>query len=356
MTRAERVAALKELETVCNSPVITYVTGDRHPAISFQISDDAIRVLHRHLEAFGHQNRINLFLYTRGGMLVAPPRIVHLFREYADTFYTLVPYRAHSAGTSICLGADGIVMGKMGELSPVDPSTANPFNPQAVQGDPRNPMTKVPISVEDVTAYLSLAEKAGLISEAQRIEVFRALTNKVEPIALGNVHRVYNIIRSLTPELLAFQLKGVEEKTKIPEITKALTETYTHDYLISRDIAKRIGLKVIIPEAQIESAMWKLYEIYEKDLHLREIFDPEELLGTQDSTRITCDVAFIESTHRGDVFPLEVSIRRRLPTPVQQMLPPGLPMPAPPRPPQEEVTVKLKAKGWQQIIEDQGAA
>jgi hypothetical protein len=356
MSRAERAATIKELETVCDSPVITYVTGDRHPVISAQISDDAIRVLYRHLEAIGHQNRINLFLYTRGGMLVAPPRIVHLFREYADTFYTLVPYRAHSAGTSICLGADGIVMGKMGELSPVDPSTANPFNPQAVQGDPRNLMTKIPISVEDVTAYLSLAaEKANLISEAQKIEVFRALTSKIDPIALGSVHRVYNIIRSLTPELLAFQLKGVEEKTKIPEITKALTEIYTHDYLISRDIAKRIGLKVIIPETQMESTIWKLYEIYEKDLHLREIFDPEELLGTQDSTRITCDVAFIESTHRGDVFPLEVSIRRRPPTPVPQM-PPGLPMPVAPRPPPEEVTVKLKAKGWQQIIEDRGAA
>jgi len=187
MPRKDRLEAIKNLEAICESPVITYVTGDRRPT-AYQISDDAVRVLYRHLQVIGSQNRINLFLYTRGGQLVAPPRIVHLFREYAKTFYALVPYRAHSAGTSICLGADNIIIGKMGELSPIDPTTANPFNPQAMPGDPRNMLTKIPISVEDVDAYLSLAtDRAKLVSEKEKIEVFRALTDKIQPIALGNV-------------------------------------------------------------------------------------------------------------------------------------------------------------------------
>jgi len=351
MTRKERLEAIKNLEAICKSPIITYITGDRHPAISYQIADDAIRILHAHLEIMGSQNRTNLFLYTRGGAVVAPPRIVRLIREYAKEFHVLVPYRAHSAGTSICLGADNIIMGKMGELSPIDPRTASPFNPQAAQGDPRDLATKIPIGVEDVTAYLSLAsERANLISEQQKIEVFRALTTQASPLALGNVQRVHNIIRLLTPELLAFQLKDPAERIKIPEITKALTETYTHDYLISRDVAEKLGLKVTKPDAKLETAIWQLYEIYEKDLRLREIFDPEDILGDQESTTITCDVAYIESIHKGHVNKLEVSITRQ--RPIVPQMPPMIPAPTAP-PTAEEFTVKLKPKGWKEIIEEQ---
>ena len=350
MSREERIAVIKKLQEVCESPVICYVTGDRHPAISAQIADDAMLVLYKHLEAIGAQDKINLFLYTRGGALVVPPRIVHLIREHAKILHVLVPYRAHSAGTAICLGADSIVMGKMSELSPVDPTTANPFNPQAIPGDPRNLATKIPISVEDITAYLALAsERARLVSEQEKIEVFRALAAKVDPIALGNVQRAHNIIRSLTPELLNFQLKEPQEKTRIPEITKALTETYTHDYLISRDIAEKIGLKVIRPDNKLEATMWNLYEIYEKDLQLREVFDPESILGNQDSTTITCDVAYIESVPRGDVFSFEVSVNRTRQW-VPQIFPAQVPRTPPivPTPP-EEITVKLKPNGWRQI-------
>jgi hypothetical protein len=68
----------------------------------------------------------------------------------------------------ICLGADQILIGKMGELNPVDPTTANAFNPL----DAVNPRNRVPISVEDVRAYLSLAkDKDGLASEDKILEV-----------------------------------------------------------------------------------------------------------------------------------------------------------------------------------------
>lgn len=381
MPRPDRLEIVGRLEKLLGSPVITYVTGDRHPAIRAQISYDAIRVLYRHLESLnpdeGKIPRINLFLYTRGGMLEAPPRIVHLIREYSETFYTLVPYRAHSAGTSLCLGSDEIIMGKMGELSPIDPSTSGPYNPQAIPGDPRNPLTKIPISVEDVGAYLSLAQDmAGLVSEQQKTEVFKALTEKYQPLALGNVQRVYNVIRSLTPEMLEFQLKTPEEKIKIPEITKALTETYTHSHLICRDVAEKIGLKINRPEREIEYEMWRLYEAYERDLQLQSIFDPEEVIGDQESETITCDVAFIESMSRGDMYSIEVKVIRPQRQPQQQLILRQLGTPPQVRPassaqlseaptqlppsqpaaqlPQESVefTVKIKILGWTEITEE----
>jgi ClpP class serine protease len=67
-----------------------------------------------------------------------------------------VPYKAHSAGTMIALGADEIVMSDLSEISPIDPSTANVFNPS----DPTNLQNKIPISVEDVIAYFDLAKNS----------------------------------------------------------------------------------------------------------------------------------------------------------------------------------------------------
>ena len=54
----------------------------------------------------------------------------------------------------IALGADEIVMSNLSELSPIDPSAANVFNPP----DPMNPQNRIPISVEDVMAYFDLAK------------------------------------------------------------------------------------------------------------------------------------------------------------------------------------------------------
>lgn len=355
MSREERLEAIRNLEAICESPIIAYVTGDRHPLVR-GIADDDIRVLYSHLRNIGSQKRINLFIYTRGGDVRVPPRVVHLLREHTEEVYTLVPYRAHSGGTSICLGSDYIMMGEMAELSPVDSSTTSPYNPQAIEGDPRDLTKKIPISVEDVNAYLNLAtERAGLINEQQKIETFRALTTRYQALALGNVHRVYNLVRTLTPQLLALQLKKPEEATRIPEITKALTETYTHNYLISRKMAKKLGLKVIEPDEKMESAMWHLYEVYEKDLHLRELFDAEEIVGDNQSVTVTYDVAYIESARRGDVYKMEVTVKRILGGSQSVAMPtqlrgtptsPRAPSAPPPIPLSEEFEVKLKPKGW----------
>jgi len=49
MSRAERLKIIKKLEGLLESPVLTYITGDRHPAIRAAIADDAVRILYRHL-------------------------------------------------------------------------------------------------------------------------------------------------------------------------------------------------------------------------------------------------------------------------------------------------------------------
>ena len=171
----DRVKVIKEIEKKRGSRVITYITSDRRN-LTTQLAQDSVRLIYRHLMKIDTVDKIDLFLYTTGGNLMTPIRIVHLIREHCKAFEVLIPHRAMSAGTLLCLGADNIVMGSLGEISPVDPSTANAFNPQ----DPLNPSSRIAISVEDVRAYLSLAkDQAGITSEDSTVEVFKALTDKI---------------------------------------------------------------------------------------------------------------------------------------------------------------------------------
>src|SRR5439155_7129055 len=137
-----RKGIIEKLEEARGAAIITYFLPDRGNLVPLFVGDDALMPFHSLLEGLKRNDAIDLFIYTRGGSMMTAPTIVRLFREYAKKFHVLVPFRSHSAGTLIALGADGIVMSKIGQLSPVDPSTANLFNPilnpQVNPADPRN--------------------------------------------------------------------------------------------------------------------------------------------------------------------------------------------------------------------------
>ena len=334
----KRRKLIKDLEADRKSRVICYFLGDRQgypqgavPDLATMIASDAIRPFYEHLEMIEHQDRIDLFLYSRGGDTNVPLRLVRLIREHCKYFSVLVPFRAYSAATMICLGADEIVMGTMGEISPVDPTTANVFNPI----DPLNPTGRWPISVEDVTAYFTLArEIAKLETEESAQRVFKALTDKINPIALGNVHRTYNLIRILVPKLLGLHMDSaqVKNKEKMEKIVETLTETlYTHSYPISRkEAGDIIGLKVLEPPQKMEDLMWSLYKQYELDLKLLQPFDPAQIVrqSGQQSASFSEETGVIESYGRTDSFMQEGEL---LPPPtlqqiqqILQILPPQL--------------------------------
>jgi ATP-dependent protease ClpP protease subunit len=281
-----RKKLIEELQRKRDSVIITYFAlTDRPNVPPLLIEDGAIMPLHTLLEQVGHKKAIDFFICTRGGSMMSAYSIVKMFREYSDKFSVLIPFRAHSAGTQIALGADEIVMSKIGQLSPVDPSTANFFNPLLVpQGNPADLRNRKSISVEDVQSYLNLAkDRVGLVSESDQLEVFKELTRCYEPLALGNVARVYTETRVIAKEMLSLHMDAEKDEEKIEWIVKALTEEYTHDFLITRDIAKKVGLKVVMPSPEEESLMMKIYESYESEMKTNTPLDVEYLLSGQQS-------------------------------------------------------------------------
>jgi len=295
--RDNRLEIINEISNRRNSNVICYFTGDRKN-ISTRIAPDAIKIIYQHLERLEPKEKVDLFIYTRGGDVLTPWRLVNLIREYCNFFSVLVPFRAYSAGTLICLGANEIVMGKMGELGPIDPTVANAFNPQ----DPNNPEAKIPISVEDVSSYFDLAQqKFNLKSEENLIKVFSYLVNKVHPLALGNVRRNYLLIRSTAKKLLSLHSLG-EDEVVVENIINYLTEKlYAHNYMISRKEASDVKLPVKLAEPELEGLLWRLYEIYEKDLELKKPFQPLDYTNRHSNEFEVCG-GYIESQNSLDSF------------------------------------------------------
>ncbi|MCL6638452.1 MAG: hypothetical protein K6T80_02060 [Firmicutes bacterium] len=307
MARPRRVKFIKQISEMRNSAVLCYITGDREN-VNTRIAPDVTQVFYRHLEMIGPCPQIDLFLYTRGGDVLTPWRLVHLIREYTPRFSVLAPFRCYSAGTLLCLGADEIVMGKMGELGPIDPSVVNAFNPQ----DPNNPSAKIPVNIEDVYSYLALAgEKAGVCSPDQQIKAFTLLAEKIHPLALGNVHRNYLLIRSLAKKLLAMHQQPLREGA-IEHIVDSLTEKlYAHSHMISRrEALEEINLPVILPDNHLEQLMWSLYLDYAEKLALAEPFNPaEQLRGTRSEFEVTSGM--VESVHGSDAFVFSGVVERR---------------------------------------------
>jgi len=223
------------------------------------MGDDAVTIIYEHLDAMGHQDNVDLFLYTRGGHALTPQRLAYLFREFCTKrFAVLVPRFAHSAGTGLAISANEIVMHVMGELGPIDPTVANPFNPE----DPTDPEKKrrIGIAVEDVTAYLGLAKKQAAVPDENMGTVFDALSRNVHPLALGNVHRQYLLIRSMSARLLSLHMDPEGDKSAIEQILEKLTEKlYYHAYPISRKEARDyVGLKVTFADGPLAESSPKL--------------------------------------------------------------------------------------------------
>lgn len=276
-----------------------------------------IRTLYEHLDKM-KGDRIDLFIHSDGGDATVPWRLVNLIRECAEgsEFSVLVPYRAFSAATLTALGADNIVMHKMGNLGPTDPTVSNQFNPR----DKSN--QSIGINVEDVNAYIQLVkEDVGITHEDELVQAFNILAQQVHPLALGNVKRFLIQSRQMAKRILMLHMGGTADEHRIDELVEIFTsKLHYHGHPINRDEAiNDLGMKnVQRPPRRVEVAMWSLYREFERDMKMTQAFHPGNefvsafpnlAVGAESITNPTTNrLVFVESTEQADIFELEYQI------------------------------------------------
>jgi hypothetical protein len=312
MSREHRLGLIREIEAARGSRLVVAIWGDRQN-LGTIIAPDASPLFFKHLENVGKIDKLDVLLYTVGGQTLAAWSLANLVREYCHRLGVVIPHRALSAGTLFTLAADEIIMSRLGQLSPIDPSITSPLGPRVQLPNQPGISQVMPVSVEDVVGFFDLAVKAaGLKEEKSVLSVFERLSSQVHPLALGAVYRSREQIVTLADRLLSFHMKGDEQKEERERIVTRLTrELGSHDYLIGRSEAKTfLKLNVIDIPTELEQKMLALFDEYSNLLDLHVPYNAEGFLGTNQILVGTFNRAIIESTALTYVFRTEKEVQR----------------------------------------------
>jgi len=151
---------------------------------------------------------LDIVLHTPGGLVLASLQIARALQQRKGEVRVIIPHYAMSGGTLIALAADEIIMSRHAVLGPVDPQLG-----QYPAASIMSVLEKKPIEeIDDQT--LILADVGAKAIQQVRQSVFELLSS----------HYPQEKARELA-DLLS-------------------TGTWTHDYPITFEKAKEIGLKV----------------------------------------------------------------------------------------------------------------
>jgi ClpP class serine protease len=209
----QRSAALGRIEEVRKSRVIAMIHREESASlfgvpVSGSISIDDSEAVLRAIRLTPPEQPIDVILHTPGGLVLAAEQIAKALVEHKGKVTVFVPHYAMSGGTLIALAADEIVMDANAVLGPVDPQ------------------------IGDMPAASIV--KAVEIKGAQRVED--------ETLILADVaQKARNQVLSFVVQVL---LKHMPEKRAIGVATVLTEGRFTHDFPITVQMARDLGLKV----------------------------------------------------------------------------------------------------------------
>ncbi|RMD85073.1 MAG: hypothetical protein D6820_00350 [Lentisphaerae bacterium] len=228
LLRNARQRLLGKLEHKRNSRVIVLIHRQEtmsffgFPLVRYIDINDAEEVL-RACELTDPEVPIDLILHTPGGLVLASLQIARALAKHPGKVTVFVPHYAMSGGTLIALAANEIVMSPHAVLGPVDPQLGQYPAASLLEVVKE----KTPRHVDDQTLlYADMAKKAIAQMEAAVEDLLK---------------------RNYPPE-------------KSHELASLLVRgTWTHDFPISAEIARELGLNV---NTQIPREVLELMALY----------------------------------------------------------------------------------------------
>jgi ClpP class serine protease len=210
---AQRVRAFRQLEQRRGSRVIGLIHRQEtmsflgFPLTRYIDIEDSERLL-RAIQLTDPKLPIDLILHTPGGLVLAAGQIAGALSRHPARITVFVPHYAMSGGTLIALAADEIVMAENAVLGPVDPQLGQSPAASIMTVVERKPIAEI----DDQTLI-----QADMAAKALRQVKATVLT------LLGDRY-------------------PLEKATSLAETLSS--GTWTHDYPISVDEARELGLPV----------------------------------------------------------------------------------------------------------------
>jgi ClpP class serine protease len=228
MLEASRVRLMRSLEENRGSRVIALI--HRQESMSFlgfpmaryidiQDSEEVLRAI----KLTDPQLPIDIILHTPGGLVLASEQIAYALCRHPAKVTVFVPHYAMSGGTMIALAADEVVMDDNAVLGPVDPQ----------------------IGQFPAVSILKVVEEKDKNEVDDQTLIWADMSRKA-------IDQVKNTIRRIANERY-----GAEQADKLAE--KLASGQWTHDYPISIDEARSLGLLV---SSEMPAEIYKLMNLY----------------------------------------------------------------------------------------------
>src|SRR2546427_4576806 len=204
IARIERKRKSRVILLVHRQEMMSFLGFPVYRYIDVNDSEEVLRAIHM----TDREVPIDIVLHTPGGLVLAALQIARAIHKHKGKVTAFVPHYAMSGGTLIALAADEIIMSEHAVLGPVDPQLGKYPAASILKAVARKPVAEV----EDET--LILADKAE-----------KAIAQ----------------LRESVKELL----QQTPTDGKADELARLLSEgTWTHDYPITYERAKSLGLRV----------------------------------------------------------------------------------------------------------------
>jgi len=224
----QRNAALGRIEDARKSRVIAMIHRQDSESIlgvpvGGSISIDDSEAVLRAIRLTPPEQPIDIILHTPGGLVLAAEQIAKALVERKGKVTVFVPHYAMSGGTLIALAADEIVMDANAVLGPVDPQL----------GD------------MPAASILKAVELKGPKNVGDEFLMLADMANKAR-----------NQVASFVAQVL---MKHMPEKQSV-QVATILTEgRWTHDFPITVQAARQLGLKV---STEMPLPIYELMDLY----------------------------------------------------------------------------------------------
>ena len=235
MLEAQRLRLIARLEKARGTRVITLIHRQEtmgflgFPIFRYIDIDDSEAIL-RAIKMTDENVPIDLILHTPGGLVLAAEQIAHAIQRRKAKVTVFVPHYAMGGGTFIALAAGEIAMDENAVLGPVDPQLGQQAAASILTVLQRKPIERV----HDQTVMMAdMAEKS-----------LRQVKASVTRLLSGRM--------------------GLDEAQKKAEVLA--TGTWTHDYPITADEARKLGLPIT---TEVPDEVYRLMSLYQQNTQRR---------------------------------------------------------------------------------------
>lgn len=195
---------------------------------------------------------VALVIHSAGGDAHCGYRMARALQKHCGGFTAVVPHRAKSAATLLALGADRIVLGRYGELGPLDTQITDLEDEDTISALDRvnalEELAEFAANAFDRTMHLMQSRwRAARIktivpfAESFAIELTKPLLSGIDAVAYTQTLRTLAVATDYAKRLLAKNYDSDEAD----EIARRLCLNYPdHGFVVDATEAESVGLRV----------------------------------------------------------------------------------------------------------------